>query len=80
MANLINELTVKISEWENNITLYKNEYKDAQSEMERINSDISDEMSEGSVALDSLTTQRSIALRKILNPQNKPSKKPTQRA
>ena len=46
MANLINELTVKIGEWDSNIASYKNEYTNAQSEMERIDKDISKEISD----------------------------------
>ena len=46
MANLMNELTVKIGEWDSNIASYKNEYTNAQSEMERIDKDISKEISD----------------------------------
>lgn len=43
MVNLFNELTVKIGEWDSKIAFYKNEYTNAQSEIER--NDAKDELS-----------------------------------
>lgn len=69
MANIINELNEKISIWESDIEHYKREYRDAQEEIMRINSNIaeeandSDEFSHNAIA--ALERQKSFEERKM---------------